>query len=184
MWSKRPAAIEYTGITADTTTTTWYVRSGHHGPGRYHLHAAQPTLRRLSLVCRMLCSFAQSTRALSHQKRARPPTIQKRHFFVLIHPSTHAVWVRQRPTRGLLGGMMELPSSLWQVDLLSKEQLLAQTPHPQLRWHQEPALVIKHSFTHFKLMMDFWWAQGEPQKKNKGNGLNWKNEPHTRGPRC
>ncbi|MBR9971200.1 A/G-specific adenine glycosylase [Magnetospirillum sulfuroxidans] len=60
-----------------------------------------------------------------------------------------AVLLRRRPPQGLLGGMMEIPStpwreSPWQADELAAEQPLAAP------WRPLPGLV-RHTFTHFHL---------------------------------
>ncbi len=59
------------------------------------------------------------------------------------------VYLRRRPTRGLLGGMMEFPGSIWGATPLSSRQALSQALLP-LDW----CLVkghVRHSFTHFHL---------------------------------
>ncbi len=61
-----------------------------------------------------------------------------------------AVLVRRRPARGLLGGMLELPSSPWvEAGELDRDAALAHAPVAAAwQWHGRP---IRHSFTHFHL---------------------------------
>ena len=61
-----------------------------------------------------------------------------------------AVLVRRRPSRGLLGGMLELPSSPWvEASAHDREAALAHAPLAAAwHWHARP---ICHSFTHFHL---------------------------------
>jgi A/G-specific adenine glycosylase len=57
------------------------------------------------------------------------------------------VWVRRRPEKGLLGGMMEFPSSEWQEGPATDVQYLG----PE--WRALAGQVI-HIFTHFRLELD------------------------------
>jgi A/G-specific adenine glycosylase len=67
-----------------------------------------------------------------------------------------AVLMRRRPERGLLGGMMEFPSTDWLAD--------APDPAPSvplpLDWRPVGARV-EHTFTHFHLVLEIWWAECE-----------------------
>ena len=62
-----------------------------------------------------------------------------------------AVLLRRRPETGLLGGMMEVPSSVWRndADLDTLEKTLAGAP-TAATWQALPGLV-RHGFTHFEL---------------------------------
>ena len=85
-------------------------------------------------------------------------------FFILIHPEHQAFWGRLRLETELLKGMMEIPSSSWQANQPDvHKNLLQQTPNPELQWTPLEN-SIQHTFTHFKLLMDFWVAYGFPRK--------------------
>jgi A/G-specific adenine glycosylase len=60
-----------------------------------------------------------------------------------------AVLVRRRPNRGLLGGMMEFPSTCWRAEAWSVEEAVRQQPLAG-RWSPLPG-VVRHTFTHFHL---------------------------------
>lgn len=64
------------------------------------------------------------------------------------------VLLRRRPQDGLLGGMMEVPSSPW------REQAAPAWAPPPLaaRW-QVSAEPVVHVFTHFRLELEIAWAQ-------------------------
>ena len=64
-----------------------------------------------------------------------------------------AVLLRRRPERGLLGGMMEVPSTGW-GDMPADPA--AQAP-VAARWTPRPG-VVEHTFTHFHLELDVWMA--------------------------
>ena len=60
-----------------------------------------------------------------------------------------AVLLRRRPAKGLLGGMMEVPSSEWVSGALDRAAAEKAAP-VNARWSALPG-VVRHSFTHFDL---------------------------------
>lgn len=60
-----------------------------------------------------------------------------------------AVLLRRRPEKGLLGGMMEVPSTEWREAPWSEAEARAQAPVPA-RWTLLPG-TVGHVFTHFRL---------------------------------
>ncbi len=60
-----------------------------------------------------------------------------------------AVLLRRRPEKGLLGGMMEVPSTPWREAPWSAADAKAAAPVPA-KWRALPG-VVRHSFTHFHL---------------------------------
>jgi A/G-specific adenine glycosylase len=60
-----------------------------------------------------------------------------------------AVLLRQRPLRGLLGGMLEVPSSPWVEGKPSEKSPEKHAPL-KAKWRELPGLV-EHTFTHFHL---------------------------------
>jgi A/G-specific adenine glycosylase len=67
-----------------------------------------------------------------------------------------AVLLRQRPDRGLLGGMAEVPGTDW-VNRVSDLEPLADT-RIQADWRSVPGTVI-HVFTHFRLELNVYCAR-------------------------
>lgn len=65
------------------------------------------------------------------------------------------ILVRQRPDKGLLGGMLELPSSKWEASL--PDEPLSFAPAPK-NWEKCEGHV-NHVFTHFELRLDVYRAQ-------------------------
>lgn len=61
-----------------------------------------------------------------------------------------AVLLRRRPEQGLLGGMIELPSTPWRTAPWGEEDALASAPQPGLPWNRLPG-TVSHGFTHFRL---------------------------------
>ncbi|MFT5182468.1 MAG: A/G-specific adenine glycosylase [Alphaproteobacteria bacterium] len=78
--------------------------------------------------------------------------------------SDGAVLLRRRPERGLLGGMMEVPSSDWAARQPADP---AQAPLTA-EWRELPGLV-NHGFTHFRLELIVLAAQ--VRKNAKADGL-------------
>jgi A/G-specific adenine glycosylase len=67
-----------------------------------------------------------------------------------------AVWLRRRPARGLLGGMLEVPSSPWEVETADPS---AHAPFPG-DW--AVCGEVHHVFTHFALRLEVRRADAPP----------------------
>ena len=83
------------------------------------------------------------------EKRAPRPTRYGTAFWT-VRPDG-AVLLRRRPESGLLGGMMEIPSTRW-TDGRPGSRPLAHAPAPA-EWMPVPGRV-RHSFTHFHLELE------------------------------
>ncbi len=70
-----------------------------------------------------------------------------------------AVLLRRRPARGLLGGMMEVPSTEWREAAWSADESSSQAPVAP-PWRPLPG-VVRHGFTHFRLELEVWTAPAE-----------------------
>lgn len=80
------------------------------------------------------------------QKAERP--VRRAIAFVALREDG-AVLVRKRPDAGLLGGMLEVPSTAWDADLPSRKEALAGAPVSADWW--QVAEDVVHIFTHFRL---------------------------------
>lgn len=79
-------------------------------------------------------------------KRARP----LRHGVAfLLTRSDGAIWLRRRPDKGLLGGMMEVPSTPWREAAWDEAAALRHAPIAA-KWRRLGGRV-RHGFTHFEL---------------------------------
>jgi A/G-specific adenine glycosylase len=67
-----------------------------------------------------------------------------------------AVLLRQRPPKGLLGGMLEVPSSDWRGERESAAEAMKAAPL-QAEW-QKLTGPVEHTFTHFHLELDIYRA--------------------------
>jgi A/G-specific adenine glycosylase len=94
-------------------------------------------------------------------RRARPT--RRGVAFWLTRPDG-AVLLRRRAETGLLGGMMEVPSTEWREAAWGVEEARAQAPvvAPVVApvtapWRPLPG-VVRHGFTHFRLELEVWAA--------------------------
>jgi A/G-specific adenine glycosylase len=80
--------------------------------------------------------------------------------------------VRTRPTKGLLGGMTEVPNSHW-LAAQDDKAALAQAPRVKsvTRWHRK-AGVVTHVFTHFPLELVVYTAR-IPARSRAPEGMRW-----------
>jgi A/G-specific adenine glycosylase len=107
----------------------------------------------------MLCPVAEACRARAEgiapdlparvPRRARP----LRHGVVFwAVRADGAALLRRRPEEGLLGGMMEFPSTDWRERRWDEGEALGQAPEPA-RWERLPG-PVRHGFTHFELELE------------------------------
>lgn len=74
-----------------------------------------------------------------------------------------AVLLRERPLKGLLGGMLEVPSSPWEVTAPNGKGIDAYAPL-KADWRKLSGLVA-HTFTHFHLELSVFSAEVEAEAK-------------------
>ena len=67
-----------------------------------------------------------------------------------------AVLLRRRAETGLLGGMMEVPSTAWREAPWSAREAGVAAP-VTAPWRPLPG-VVRHGFTHFRLELEVWTA--------------------------
>jgi len=79
--------------------------------------------------------------------------------------SDGAVLLRERPLRGLLGGMLETPSSPWEDQEPNGKAVRDHAPL-KADWQKLPGLV-EHIFTHFRLELSVYRAEVERDAKPK-----------------
>lgn len=118
----------------------------------FDLGAGLCTPRRPScLMCpwRSVCRAFASGTPERFPVRAPRKTKPERHGVVfLLRDREGAIWLRQRPEKGLLGGMTELPGTLWLDEAQDLHTALQEAPM-EAAWKE--AGQIRHVFTHFTL---------------------------------
>jgi A/G-specific adenine glycosylase len=90
--------------------------------------------------------FAQALMDLGATKPERP--LRHGAAFWLRRPDG-AVLLRRRPDQGLLGGMIELPSTAWRAAPWREAEALEAAP-AAAEWSRLPG-TVQHGFTHFRL---------------------------------
>lgn len=81
--------------------------------------------------------------------------------------SDRAVWVRKRPEKGLLGGMVEIPSTDWRETLWTEEEAREIAPL-SVQWSACDG-EVSHTFTHFHLKLTVW--RGVTSAKSNADGF-------------
>ena len=79
-----------------------------------------------------------------------------------------AVLLRERPLKGLLGGMLETPSSPWTERGESGTSALDHAPL-KAQWREVPGLV-EHTFTHFHLELSVYFAEVAARSEARQDG--------------
>ncbi|MGE0749503.1 MAG: A/G-specific adenine glycosylase [Variibacter sp.] len=103
-----------------------------------------------------LCPWRPSCRAhragdpeFFPRKAAKTEGALRRGAAFVVHREDERLLVRTRPSKGLLAGMTEVPTSAWSGDF-DERRALADAPLARRRWRRVPG-VVTHTFTHFPL---------------------------------
>jgi A/G-specific adenine glycosylase len=107
------------------------------------------------------------------QEKAERP-VRRGAAFVAVRPDG-AVLLRERPLKGLLGGMLEVPSSPWEEKAPDAKASRDQAPL-KAAWRKLPGLV-EHTFTHFHLELAIFRAEvgadAEPSRAARPERCRW-----------
>ncbi len=105
----------------------------------------------LAFTCSAFHQGAAETYPRKTPKAERP----RRHGAAFVVTHCGRVALQQRPPKGLLGGMLGLPTTEWRAARFSPDETAAAAPL-QAEWRQVGA--IEHVFTHFALTLEVWRA--------------------------
>lgn len=121
-----------------------------------------------------LCPWMQSCKAytlgiqsqLPRRAKVKAKPIRYATAFVLFNKKGQ-IFIRKRPKQGLLGGMMEVPTTDWGEGQKPSPAVVRKQAPATAQWKQLPG-TIKHVFTHFELQLDVMTGQaGESGLKGK-----------------
>ena len=99
---------------------------------------------------RSSCTAAATGRTEDFPARGEKPERPLRHGVVFwLTRADGAVLLRRRPEKGLLGGMIEIPSTPWRASPWSFAEALQAAP-AAVAWSPLPG-AVRHGFTHFLL---------------------------------
>jgi A/G-specific adenine glycosylase len=107
--------------------------------------------------CRAYASGLADVLPYREEKAERP--VRRGAAFVALR-SDGAVLLRERPLKGLLGGMLETPSSPWEGAAPNGKSVRDHAP-VEAEWEKVPGLV-EHIFTHFHLELAVYRAAVGP----------------------
>jgi A/G-specific adenine glycosylase len=136
-------------------------------PGDY----AQAVMDLGSTICKPknpkcdICVWAFNCEALAngdpenYPKKAPKSQRPVRYGAVFYLEKDGRILLRQRPDKGLLGGMMEPPGTDWTPELPARDIWLSQAPEPRRNWQMSDQLVT-HVFTHFTLHLNVFTGEG------------------------
>lgn len=108
------------------------------------------------------CAAHKSGNMTDYPKRKAKTARPVRYGAVFYIENEGHIWLRQRPDKGLLGGMMELPGTGWTGDKLDVDVWLEQAP-TKSNWQQAEG-EVKHVFTHFTLYLTVFTTQASADK--------------------
>ncbi len=141
------------------------LRPGDYAQAAMYLGATVFTPRNPACV---LCPWRQDCRAVAEGdpeslplKAPRPERPLRRGIAFWTLRKDGAVLIRRRPDKGLLGGMLEFPSTPWRDQDWSLDEAAAQAP-AEADWRLLPGRV-RHVFTHFELELSV--AAGDIRRK-------------------
>lgn len=91
-----------------------------------------------------------------YPRKTRKAERPRRHGAVYVTVDGAGLLVEQRPAKGLLGGMLGLPTTPWRAEPYGDEEALALAPH-LAPWRDLG--VVEHVFTHFALTLRVFAAE-------------------------
>jgi len=111
------------------------------------------------------CAACAAGRPEDYPRRAvKPEKPLRRGVVFWVERSDGRLLVRRRSSDGLLGGMIEFPSTDWRADAWMPAEVRAAAPLP-LCWQSLPG-TVRHTFTHFRLELRLWAGRAEGLRGN------------------
>ena len=121
------------------------------------------------LVCPWSAACEARARGIAEtlpRKTAKPARPVRHGVAFFLIDRSGAILLRRRPEKGLLGGMMEVPSTGWAEKPPAAREAAAAAPAPA-SWRVLPG-TVRHGFTHFELRLTVWAARVERRPRAKG----------------
>ena len=129
-------------------------RSGDFAQAMMDLGAMVCTPRRPKCL---MCPLADGCRARAEDraealpvKAAKAPRPTRTGLAFVLTDRSGALLLRRRPAKGLLGGMMEVPTTDWSVGPIPSLTTAKRDAPARTSWRQLPG-EVRHTFTHFHL---------------------------------
>ena len=148
--ARRQGRAEAPRRDADAEAASRRLCPGDDGPRRPHLHAASAPR---ASMCPVQSDCAANARGIEAQLPLRGAKASGRLrvgiAFVALREDGH-VLLRRRPEAGLLGGMLEVPSTDVGGSAAARQEWRCAPLRCKADWWQVPGTVV-HTFTHFRL---------------------------------
>jgi len=119
----------------------------------------------LSAIC---LGRARGTAADLPRKAPKPERPHRHTIAFLLRRPDGALYFRRRPEKGLLGGMLEVPSTDWRDAAWTEKAALPHAPH-KAAWRMLPG-EAEHVFTHFSLSIRAMLADIDAKHAARLNG--------------
>lgn len=157
---RKPLPVSKNEIKRLAATLTPQKRAGDFAQAMMDLGAGVCTPKRPScLMCPVQQDCAANAKGLTEilpVKLKKPERPVRFGYAFLVLREDGRVLLRQRPEAGLLGGMLEVPSTPWNDELPALKDVLRSAP-VSADWWPVDGLVI-HVFTHFRLELTVYRA--------------------------
>ncbi len=107
------------------------------------------------------CARVRGIQEQLPQKLKKPPKPRRHGTAFWLQREDGKILLRKRLPSGLLGAMMEIPSSPWiEATQMSASKIQPADHAPiKARWQKHGSGIVKHTFTHFHLEMTIWQAR-------------------------
>lgn len=107
------------------------------------------------------CARKQGIEDQLPRKIKKPPKPVRRGTAFWLQRQDRKILLRKRPPKGLLGAMMEIPSTPW-INLKEAGDTTSE-PHNHapidIEWQKDKCPIVRHTFTHFHLEIEVWQAR-------------------------
>jgi A/G-specific adenine glycosylase len=123
-------------------------------------------------ICPWMGSCAAQARGDAETFPRKAPKVEgklRRGASFVVRRADDFVLVRTRPSKGLLGGMTEVPSTAWS-EAFDEDDALKAAPL-KAKWRKLPG-AVEHGFTHFPLRQSVYVAS-VPAKTKAPEGMRW-----------
>jgi A/G-specific adenine glycosylase len=119
---------------------------------------------------------------LPRRAKAKAKPVRRAIAFVLVNDRDE-ILLRQRPSEGLLGGMMEVPSSAWKDGEMPSFASVKREAPIAARWKLLPG-IVRHVFSHFELEITVAVGKcNSPLPLGRGRGRGYRQgSSHSRNP--
>jgi A/G-specific adenine glycosylase len=168
-----PLPLSKPEIRACAETLTPDLRAGDFAQAMMDLGATICTPKRpscdrcpLETMCQARAAGIEETLPRRVTRKERPV---RRGACFFVTRSDGAVLLRKRVAKGLLGGMMEVPTTPWEGDERDDAAHLAHAPL-KAKWKKRAGLV-EHTFTHFHLMLAVFVAEASAREAARADGV-------------